>query len=142
MKLIQKIIFPKIMILSILFIPSFTISCAFNSNQNDTKQEKNEEEKEKENKEEVTINDPNMYFPKIYEKDYYSLIEFENHKPIIGEKIKIKVIQDVVNRVSTSDGKLSFYVEEKNKQLVNFHFKWEKNNIVLSKTYTISIQKK
>lgn len=137
MKLIKKIIFPKIISLSI-FIPVFVLSCTSHSKINSNKPT-NTENKDKE----FTFNDPNMYFPKIYEKDYLNLIEFDNHKPIIGDKIKIKVIQDVVNRVSTSEGKLSFYIEEtKDKQLINFHFKWEKDKNVLYKTYTISIKNK
>ena len=86
--------------------------------------------------------DADMFFPALYEEDYYDYVEFDNNaKPIIKDKFIFKVIEDVVNRVSTSTGLSSFSVDKKSNSSVDFNFRWDYNGNVLFKTYSFEIGK-
>lgn len=64
------------------------------------------------------------FFPKLYSEDYYDYVEFDNKsKPIIGDKFIMKVINDVITRVSSSSGSIEFYVDILSNQMVDFHFR-------------------
>ncbi len=80
------------------------------------------------------------FFPKLYSEDYYDYVEFDNKsKPIIGDKFIMKVINDVITRVSSSSGSIEFYVDILSNQMVDFHFRWSYGNIFFSKIYSFNI---
>ncbi len=80
------------------------------------------------------------FFPKLYSEDYYDYVEFDNKsKPIIGDKFIMKVINDVITRVSSSSGSIEFYVDILSNQMVDFHFRWLYGNIFFSKIYSFNI---
>lgn len=80
------------------------------------------------------------FFPKLYSEDYYDYVEFDNKsKPIIGDKFIMKVINDVITRVSSSSGSIEFYVDILSNQMVDFHFCWLYGNIFFSKIYSFNI---
>lgn len=82
----------------------------------------------------------NDFFPQLFSKDYYNYVEFDNKsKPIIGDQFIMKVINDVITRVSSSSGSIEFYVDILSKQMVDFHFRWTYGNIFLSKIYSFNI---
>ena len=96
------------------FIPILTITSCKNESKPVEPDDKNED---------VTIENADQFFPKINVKDYYNLIEFKEHLPTITDKLKVKVIQDVVDRVASSLGEINFNIEEISEQKIIFHFK-------------------
>ena len=81
------------------------------------------------------------FFPQLYSEDYYNYVEFDNlANPYIGDKFIMRVINDVVTRVSSSAGEIKFYVDILSKQTVDFHFSWKYGDIFLSKIYSFSIK--
>lgn len=134
------------LISSISLIPIVVTSCKqqiTNDNQNTEKTKTNNPKKIGKSNEvtEFKFNNSDDFFPKMNIKEYYDFIEFENHNPIITNKLKLNFIKDVIRRVATSRGKISFYVEETNKQKVSFYFKWTYNSTTLYKTYVLDLQK-
>ena len=108
------------------FIPILTITSCKNESKPVEPDDKNED---------VTIENADQFFPKINVKDYYNLIEFKEHLPTITDKLKVKVIQDVVDRVASSLGEINFNIEEISEQKIIFHFKWVYNENTLYKNY-------
>lgn len=80
------------------------------------------------------------YFPQLYANDYYAYVEFDNHaNPIIGDKFIMKVINDVIERVSSTKGETKFSVNIFTNQMVDFNFEWKYLNYKLYKTYSFHI---
>lgn len=86
--------------------------------------------------------DSDMFFPKLYDSDYYQYVDFDNDAyPKITDEFLLKVIEDVVKRVATSNGTINFTVERYNNNQVDINFKWIYNNQILYKTYSFEIRK-
>ncbi|WP_406602262.1 MHO_1590 family protein [Metamycoplasma sualvi] len=82
----------------------------------------------------------NDFFPQLYSEDYYDYVEFDDKsKPVIGDKFIMKVINDVITRVSSSSGLIEFYVDILSNQMIDFHFRWTYGDIFLSKIYSFNI---
>lgn len=80
------------------------------------------------------------FFPKLYAEDYYPYVEFDNKaKPIISDQFIMKVISDVVDRVSSSKGKIEFSVNSFSDRIIDFNFQWIYGNQKLYKTYSFNI---
>lgn len=80
------------------------------------------------------------FFPQLYVDDYYSYVEFDNQaKPIIGDKFIMKVINDVIERVSSTKGEIKFSVNIFTNQMVDFNFEWKYLIYKLYKTYSFDI---
>ena len=88
------------------------------------------------------VTDANDFFPDLYVDDYYDYVEFDNDaNPVIGDKFIMKVIEDVVSRVSSSTGEIQFSVVRYSDSVVDFNFKWISDNVTLYKTYTFELKK-
>ncbi|MGL6125433.1 MAG: MHO_1590 family protein [Metamycoplasmataceae bacterium] len=83
--------------------------------------------------------DENNIFPEIDSKDFYNLIEFENGRPFIGDKMMAAIIKDIITRLGSVDGDLSFYIVEDSAIKKTIYFKWVFEKKELKKTYIISI---
>lgn len=138
------------LISSISLIPIAMISCkqtivnntktTGGSEENSTNS--NNKTKPPEQRSEFKFNNADDFFPKMNIKDYYDFLDFENHVPIITEKLKLNFVRDVIRRVATSRGDINFYIEETSKQKVTFYFKWTYNSSTLYKTYVLDVEKK
>lgn len=107
-----------------------TLSCTMSCSRNYTNY-KNENDDDSD-----YINSDN-FFPKLYQVDYYDYLEFdENAKPVIGDKFIMQVISDVVSRVASSNGNISYTITKHSNSSVDFHFKWTYKNKILYKTYS------
>lgn len=89
----------------------------------------------------IDIEDADKFFPKVNVNDYYHLIEFEDHQPIITDKLKLQFVKDVISRVASSKGKIVFTEEKITNSHVVFKFwrLYKDKNLV--KTYTLQICK-
>lgn len=83
--------------------------------------------------------DENQIFPEIDSKDFYDLIEFENGLPFIGDKMIASIIKDIITRLGTVEGSLSFYITEISLTEKAIYFKWTNKEKEVKKTYIISI---
>lgn len=80
------------------------------------------------------------FFPKLYTEDYYPYVDFDQKaKPIISDRFIMKVIDDVVRRVSSSKGNIRFSVNKFSDQTIDFNFEWIYGNTKLYKTYSFNI---
>lgn len=87
-----------------------------------------------------SIINPDNFFPSLYEDDYYDYVEFDNNaRPTISDKFIFKVLEDVVRRVASSLGIITFSVVKYSNHAVDFNFKWEYEDIILFKTYSFEI---
>lgn len=87
-----------------------------------------------------SIINPDNFFPSLFEDDYYDYIDFDNNaKPIINDKFIFKVLEDVVGRVASSLGIITFNVVKYSNSAIDFNFKWEYKDIVLFKTYSFEM---
>lgn len=78
-------------------------------------------------------------FPEIKTFDFYDLIEFKNGKPIIGDKMIASIVKSIVSRLGTTNGDISFYIEDISDVNKNIFFKWVYENKQIKKTYNILI---
>ncbi|MGL5204841.1 MAG: MHO_1590 family protein [Metamycoplasmataceae bacterium] len=83
--------------------------------------------------------DENDIFPEIDSKDFYNLIEFENGLPFIGDNMLAAIIKDIVTRLGSVEGNLTFYIIENSRTEKIIYFKWIYEEKELKKTYIISI---
>ena len=81
-----------------------------------------------------------IIFPKIKSIDFYHLIEFENGIPFIGEIMMAAIIKDIVTRLGSVDGMLSFYIVKNSSVESTIYFKWIYEKKEIKKTYIISIK--
>lgn len=87
-----------------------------------------------------SIDNADQFFPQIDPKDYYDLIEFKEHKPIISKKLKAKVIQDVISRVASNQGEINFNIEDVSEQKCIFHFQWKIKDKTFFKNYVFDFE--
>lgn len=138
-KKLKKCCYYSLFILfSLIFVTSWTTSCSsVNKQEIPITTPKDDEE-------DLSNLNADSFFPKIYKEDYWDLVEFKNHKPFISQKLKLKIINDVISRVALNKGKISYFIEEKpNYELITtvFHFKWEYKSLTLHKSYYFSFKK-
>lgn len=60
----------------------------------------------------VLPTDKEIIFPDINSIDFYDQIEFKNGEPFIGDKMISSIIKSVITRLGSTDGDVSFYIEE------------------------------
>ncbi|MDK2819240.1 MAG: hypothetical protein KFW07_00225 [Mycoplasmataceae bacterium] len=129
--------FNRILLISIPVITISSIISSYFIYLKYFKKEKSEEKilpPEKEDEKEDT-----EIFPEIKSIDFYDLIDFENGSPIIGDRMIAAIIKDIVTRLGTSLGDISFYITEKTNREKLIFFKWINDKKELKKTYIISI---
>lgn len=89
---------------------------------------------------EIVNIDPDMIFPKLYLDNFYDYVEFDNKaNPFFGDKFIYAVIDDVLNRVSTVEGKIKFRVKRYSQSSIEFNFLWTYNDYKLYKSYSFEI---
>lgn len=146
-KVFNVLSFPFLVGLSLTPVVLTTIACAGSTNVN------SEAEKDKtdpnnngqsvndgKNEGAAMIENADQFFPKINPSDYYKLVDFENHEPIINDDFRLQLIKDVISRVASSQGEISFNVEEVSPKHNIFHFKWTYGDKVLYKNYTVNFE--
>jgi hypothetical protein len=73
--------------------------------------------------EENDIEKDKEVFPIIKQSDFYHLIEFENGKPFIGDKMMAAIIKDVITRLGSVNGDIHFYITENSITEKTIYFK-------------------
>ncbi len=85
------------------------------------------------------IEEEKEVFPVIKASDFYHLIEFEDGKPFIGDKMMSAIIKDVITRLGSVDGDINFYIIKNSNLQKTIYFKWIYKEKEIKKTYIISI---
>ena len=85
------------------------------------------------------IDESQAVFPIIKSSDFYHLIEFENGKAFIGNKMMAAIIKDIVTRLGTVNGDIKFYIKENSSVEKMIYFKWIYQEKEIKKTYIILI---
>lgn len=81
------------------------------------------------------------FFPKLSIADYYDYVEFDNNaQPLIGDKLIMKVIEDVISRVASSKGTIKFSITRYTNSSVDFNFEWTYLDMKLYKIYSFEIR--
>ena len=83
------------------------------------------------------IDESQAVFPIIKSSDFYHLIEFENGKAFIGNKMMAAIIKDIVTRLGTVNGDIKFYIKENSSVEKRIYFKWIYQEKEIKKTYII-----
>ena len=126
--------YKKILMISLpIIIVGVSVSCYFmfkNQSNNKTPILNIESPNTEENKD---------VFPIIKSSDFYHLIEFENGKPFIGNKMMAAIIKDIVTRLGTVNGDIKFYIKENSGVEKIIYFKWVYQEKEIKKTYIILI---